>query len=1106
MSTKLKINIMISKNTIDKVRDLDVKDVLESFGLNLTRRGASYECCCPFHGEKTPSFKVNPARNIWKCFSCLKGGDAIRFVEEKENMTFSEAVEAIAQRNGVPIEYDKEPSEEERQDRQRRDDLRAAVATVQGFFVAEFNKDTPEAAAAREYAFGRWGEEFCREAGIGYAPKGSKAFMDYGRQAGIETALRELGYIDTDKSSGRDYALFRDRVTIPVNDRFGRTVAFTARDISGKSKAKYINSKTSELYQKEEMLFGIDLAARAAREKKHFIVVEGAPDVMRMQMVGLHQAVAPLGTALTHVHLEAMKKVCSVIRFIPDSDPKKGKLYGTGVATVMKNGRMAIEEGFDVSVREIPRTEEDEENETKHDPDSYITSFQVYAQMDDVPFVVWYARKRFEGADSQSLQMEVVQEVAAMLVHIEDELTRDMNIDMLCKLYGKAKIWRDAVKKESRKIKEAELAPDDAPKGMPPHIFASLRRCGFIVKNGSYYADDGGELVRCSNFMFDPVLHIKHKTRSTRIYRLKNSHDEEEVVEFASSDLVTLRDFNRKLFDRGNYSWRGDAKTLTAIQEHLLEVTPSASFIEVLGWDPKGEFYAYSNGIIADGEFKAIDRLGVVANGRKQYYLPAFSDIHAENELGYSFERLYRFNPQGATTLHDFLGSIAKVYGPGGMVSAAWMMTCVYRDIIFDKFRYFPVLNLFGRKGSGKTELARALSSLFYVLPSSPNSCSNTSIPVIGYNLSHSRNSLYILDEYTNDLMPQRIDLLKGLWGGNARSKMEDGIPITIPVLSGVILAGQYRPEDEAIFSRCIHLMYSQTVFGREETRNYHELMDMVLHGNTHLLPQLLRLRDVFAKGFFQAFDMTLNDVLTKLDKEQMDTRVLNNWITVLAAFRVLEPHIDAPFTYNELFEIVVSGVRYQNEQISKSSDTANFWLYLDSMHTQGKVREKCHYIIKTLSSFTPAKKEKKERKDFISPKKVIFLNFKAVRGLLEQRIAKQKTGSTLDVATLESYLKSLPQFLGIKQQRFQILRPNGELETEIQVEAGISRKYVYANPSQALCFDYDSLRNALDLNLGTFRVTDEELNEDDDTAEKPKQPEQPSIFAPKEEDDPFND
>lgn len=1075
----------ISQRTIEAVHDLSIVDVVESYHLELKRSGSNLICCCPFHSERTPSFSIRRRLNIAKCFSCGKGGGPVQFVMEHDGLTYREAIEALAKAHNIPLEYDKEEhTDAEIQAEKKRENMQVSLNIAQEFLVEQFAADTSEAEAARQYAYSRWDKDYCNMLGIGYAPKDSTVFLDYIRRRGcnIETMI-EVGLVGRNKENGKLYSMLRQRVALPVRNRTKSLVTFSARYIGDNpdimKRSKYMNLTDSPIFRKDRTLFGIDVASKAARDCGHFVMVEGGPDVMRLQMIGVQQAVATMGTALTTKHLEQMKRITTSICFIPDSDAPKGKLYGAGVSAVMNNGKLAMANGFDVSVKEIPRSEKDDEDEVKYDADSYITSMEIYQSLETVPFVVWYTKKRLQGATTSELQAEVIGEVAELMLNITDENLREMYLDKLSKLVGKMKMWRDAIKRAGRKVKDADNSNIECD-SMPPNVVASLRNHGLIVKGGCYYApDDDGNLDRCSNFLFEPVLHIKGR-RSTRILRVVNTNGDKDVIEFASGDLVTMRDFNKKLYDRGNYAWRAP-NSLTAISEHLLDVTPSASMIEILGWNPQQDFYAFSNGVYAGGKFIATDKLGVVAVGSQHFFLPAFSELYSDNELGYSFERLFRCKPSGNTTLRDFVAQVVKVYGTGGMISFAWVLAAIFRDIIFAKFKYFPVLNLFGRKGSGKTELARALSSLFYTLPSTPCSCSNTSIPVIGYNLSHARNSVFILDEYTNDLMPQRIDILKGLWGGTARSKMEDGIPVTIPVTSGVILAGQYKPEDEAIFSRCIHLMYAQTSFTREEKQNFKELSEMVLHGNTHLLLPLLELRNIFEKGFFKTFDITLNDVLVKLDKDKVEDRILNNWVVALAAFRVLEPHLDMPFSYSELFEVVVNGIRYQNDQIRKSSDTANFWLYLDSMHTQGKVKEKCHFVIKLLSSFSAVKKEKTV---FVEPKRVIFLNFKAVRGLLEQRIARQKTGSTLDTATLESYLKSLPQFLGIKQQRFQILRNNGELDEEFKSDGAQSKKYVISNPSNALCFDYDSLKSMLDLNLETFRMTEDEMNSESDDSD----------------------
>ncbi len=1104
---------LISRRTIDAVNDLDLLDVLKDYNCVLKRSGKDYIGCCPFHNERTPSFHVTLPGNLYKCFGCGKGGGGvINFVMDHDGLEFQDAVLKLANSHNILVDYESdERSDAEKEVANKRDAMKAALRFAQTFFVESFIADNAEAQAARNYAYGRWGEDFCKLFGVGYAPRDSQIFIDYiKKNYGSPDIFFEVGLLGRDKETGKTYSLFRQRITLPVRNRFRDPITFSARYIGNNTetikRSKYLNLSESLIFKKNDTLFGIDTAIRAAKEKGHFTLVEGGPDVMRLHLVGISQAVAPMGTALTENHLAQMKRVCSSICFVPDSDPPKGKVHGSGIEAVMRNGKLAMNSDFDISVKEIPRTLEDDENEVKYDADSYITDKSIYASLETIPFVVWYAKKRLGSNPTTELQSAVINEVAGLMIHVMDESLRELYLSQLRKIVGTVKMWRDAIKRAGRKATELEVGD----KNLPPEILASQQRCGLIVKNGCYYyADNDGNLDVSTNFIFKPVLHIQGK-RSIRIMEVVNVNGQHKVIEFASSDLSTTRDFKRRIYDKGNFFLHSES-AFSPIVRHILEVTPTAEAIEILGWDSKRNFYAFSNGVFHKGSFINANNLGVVAVGKDNYFLPAFSDLYNDNETGYSFERLFRYNPNGTNTLSDFVAQLIKVYGNGGMVSFAWTLAAIYRDIIFDKLKWFPMLNLFGRKGSGKTELARTISSLFYVLPSSPPSLSSTSIPVIGYNLSHVRNSVLILDEFTNDLMPNRIDIVKNIWGGTVRGKMEDGMPNSVPVNSALILAGQYKPEDEAIFSRCIHLMYTQSVFTSEQSRNYDVLKEMVLHGNTHLLPPLLEHRNVLKKGFSSTYNLALTDVTIKLDDAKVDTRILNNWIVVLATFRILEPYINVPFSYNDLLKVVVDGIIYQNEQIKKSSDTANFWLYLDSMHSMGKAKEKCHFVIKMLSSFSPYSKVKKEETEtrFVEPKRVIFLNFKAVRALLEMRLARQKYGSTLDLATLESYLKSLPQFMGMKQQRFQNLRTNGELDEEFKTEDGKPKKIISTSTAYALCFDYDALKQSLDLNLETFRISEDELNEDVDkedvTSEEPSgtpKPIQNTLFKPQEDDD----
>ena len=503
---------LISQRTIAAVHDLNIVDVVEHYGLQLKRSGSNYTCCCPFHNERTPSFSVSKRLNLAHCFSCGKSVGPVQFVMEQQGLEYRQAVEELAKASGIPVEYEKdERTDADIAAEKKRENMRAILTLAQNFFSEQFLSDSPEAQAARAYAYSRWDEEYCKQFGIGYTPRDSAVFIDYMKKQGADIGLLlELGLLGRNKENGNLYSMFRQRVTLPVRSRTRSMVTFSARYIGNNpdimKRSKYMNLTDSPLFNKSETLFGIDVAAKAARECGHFVVVEGGPDVMRLQIIGVLQAVAPMGTALTAKHLAQMKRVCGSICFIPDSDAPKGKLYGAGVSAVMKNGKLALANGFDVSVRELPCSEEDDENDVKRDADSFITSLEVYNSLESAPFIVWYAQKRLKGADTSELQAEVISEVAELMLYISDENLREMYLDRLSKLVGKMKMWRDAVKRAGRRVKEAENVKADCD-GIKPEILASLRRRSIIPKNGCYCVpDDDGNLNRCSNFLMFPVL------------------------------------------------------------------------------------------------------------------------------------------------------------------------------------------------------------------------------------------------------------------------------------------------------------------------------------------------------------------------------------------------------------------------------------------------------------------------------------------------------------------------------------------------------------------------------------------------------------------------
>ena len=309
---------LIAQGSIEQV--VAAADMVEVVGqyTDLKKAGANFSGRCPFHEERTPSFSVNPAEKLYYCFGCGAGGNLIGFVMAKENMDFPEAVEYLADKYGIALEYEESNAHGDAE-RRRRERLRALLEQATVYYERVY-REAKAAAPAREYLARRGlSDETCRAFRLGYSLPGWERLREAALAKGFgEQDLLDAGLVIPGKS-GRPYDRFRGRIMFPLGDERGRTLGFGARTL-GDEKPKYLNSPETPLYHKSEALFGLDKAKAAARQQDRVYVVEGYTDVMALAQAGVANVVASMGTALTEQQLGRLSRLTRNLYLCFDAD------------------------------------------------------------------------------------------------------------------------------------------------------------------------------------------------------------------------------------------------------------------------------------------------------------------------------------------------------------------------------------------------------------------------------------------------------------------------------------------------------------------------------------------------------------------------------------------------------------------------------------------------------------------------------------------------------------------------------------------------------------------------------------------------------------------
>jgi DNA primase len=415
---------MISDDKVREVRSrAAILDIVSEY-VRLKKTGVNFVGLCPFHNEKTPSFSVNPAKEIFHCFGCGVGGDVFGFIMRIEGLTFPEAIRLLATRVGVEIE-DRPPTPEERRRADERESFYRITECAAQFYhktLVEYKDGDP----GRLYLAGRDVDlETAAVCRLGFAPDRWDAMTRHLEKMKLSLDMAEKLGIIRRKEKGGYYDIFRNRLLFTISDPQGRCIGFGGRVLDD-TLPKYLNSPESAVYHKSEVLYGLHLAKQAIRDKGCVFIVEGYFDHLSLYRVGIENVVATCGTALTNAHVSLLKRHAEKIYTLFDADK-------AGMKATFRAMDLFLEEEISAHVVVLPCGE---------DPDSFMRKYGAEAFHDkvrsSVPIFEYFVRELCRQTDTGSVEgkVRVLQELAPRFAKMGNLLERDLYMREVSRIVG----------------------------------------------------------------------------------------------------------------------------------------------------------------------------------------------------------------------------------------------------------------------------------------------------------------------------------------------------------------------------------------------------------------------------------------------------------------------------------------------------------------------------------------------------------------------------------------------------------------------------------------------------------------------------------------------
>ncbi len=652
--------------------------------------------------------------------------------------------------------------------------------------------------------------------------------------------------------------------------------------------------------------------------------------------------------------------------------------------------------------------------------------------VDEELFIITAEKLLVEAGENLSKRGDAINQVCQQLFEMNDPVKEDIFITYLSKQFHLTKkIFTEKLKtiRDSSRQVDEQSSSVELPEGADEMM---AKKFGFFAHHGKYYFITKDGLFKASNFTVKPLFHIYSKSDNKRLVEISNEHGFKRILDIPSKSFVSVEQFQQAVYGEGCYIFFGTKIHFMKILEHISNDFPVCNELKTLGWQREG-FYAFANGIY-NGKWQPTDEFGITEHKKSKYFSPAFSVVYSdvrEDDDEYENDRYFIWQ-DSSVKFGDWCKLMISVYDEKAIIAIAFLIASIFRDLIYEKYKIFPHLFLFGEKQSGKSQLAWSLSNVFFNNLPAFNLNSGTQVGFFR-RLSRVKNCICWFDEYTNDIDEKRFQSLKSAYDGMGHEKgkmTKDNRTEITKVNSSCVISGQYLPtrDDNALFTRSILLSFERKKYTDEEIHNYDRLKDMELKGISSLVGDVLRFREDVDRSYGMTFSAILDMLKDELIQENLpfDERLLRNFVSILTPVQIIlnttDP-LDFGFTYDQIYLLAKKMISELSIQISSSEAVASFWNLVEFMLDHGDVHEGDDFKIESYAKKIKVtdKTGKKVEVDFSeSPVQLLFIRFTTIHPLYLQTHRQQYGKNGVDMVSILHYFKHHRAYVGaIDSTRF---------------------------------------------------------------------------------------